>query len=76
MFAQSWFTTSVLGSQVFGQASMESCDTGITPLVYCVLSIPIVPYKNLMNLFKTLLHPLLFVDRPGVASPTKSMVIN
>ena len=27
MFGRSWTEVSVLGSQVFGQASMESCET-------------------------------------------------
>ena len=38
LFAQSWCDTSVLGSQVFGQASMESCDIEHADLQTCFVN--------------------------------------
>ena len=47
MFGWSWTDESVLGSEVFGQALMYSCDSAAFSRVYCILYISLFRYNLL-----------------------------
>ena len=48
MFGYSWCATRVLGSQVFGQASMKSCDLGV------------ILFKEYQDLIKLIIDQSMF----------------